>query len=122
MADAFAAALAKVDAPETSTAAVSQTATSTEAAPVVAEAEATAPTEAAPAADAPLVTEATADPDAQVFKDLAKSNLSQAAKDRAFAALKRDKEFQEHGWKPEDLRELKRPFLLAKSIPGSHPV
>lgn len=107
MADAFAAALAKVDAPETSTAAVSQTATSTEAAPVVAEAEVTAPTEAAPAADAPLVTEATADPDAQVFKDLAKSNLSQAAKDRAFAALKRDKEFQEHGWKPEDLRELK---------------
>lgn len=116
MADAFAAALAKVDAPETSTAAVSQTATSTEAAPVVAEAEATAPTEAAPAADAPLVTEATADPDAQVFKDLAKSNLSQAAKDRAFAALKRDKEFQEHGWKPEDLRELKEMEVTKEEI------
>lgn len=103
VADAFAAAMAKVDAPETSTAAVSQTATSTEeAAPVVAEAEAT--TEA-PAAETAAPAEA--DLDATFFRDLGRSNLSQEAKNAAAAAYRRDKELRESGWKPEDLRELR---------------
>lgn len=101
LAEAFAAIAAKAEAGD-SPAAVSQTAASTE--PVVETPAAVATPETVPATETPAEAP---DPDALFFKDIGRSNASQAAKDAAIAAYKHEKEIRELGWKPEDLRELR---------------